>query len=162
MDRNPANRMSCVVCGIETKRHTGWFLVMDNCWLDRVKVMSWHPVLARTGRTRAVCGKMHLKALLTHWLNHASLQLATIGKAPIPMALDAAPSASSGVHLSVGRVVGELAVERDPRSPGWTGSPEAMECILNTLIGETETRQRAPDPTSLEHLVSYSRNYAFH
>ena len=162
MDRNPANRMSCVVCGIETKRHTGWFLVMDNDWLDRVKVMSWHPVLARTGRTRAVCGKMHLKALLTHWLNHANLQLATSGKAPIPMALDTASSFSSGVHLSVGKVVGELAVERDPRSPGWTGSPEAMECILSTLIGETETRQRGLDLMSLERPTGYFRNYAFH
>ena len=39
MDRNLANRLSCVVCGIETKRHGGWFLVMDNCWLDRVRVL---------------------------------------------------------------------------------------------------------------------------
>lgn len=36
MDRDLANRLSCVVCGIETKRHAGWFLVMENCWLDRV------------------------------------------------------------------------------------------------------------------------------
>lgn len=89
MDRNLANRLSCVVCGIETKRHSGWFLVMDNCWLDRVRVLSWHPVLAREGKMRAVCGKEHLKTLLTHWLNHANLQLVATGATPWPPVLDA-------------------------------------------------------------------------
>jgi hypothetical protein len=73
MDGNLANRLSCVVCGIETKRHAGWFLVMDNCWLDRVRVHSWHPMLAREGRMRGVCGKEHLKMLLTHWLKPCQL-----------------------------------------------------------------------------------------
>src|SRR6266550_5000712 len=79
MDRDLANRLSCVVCGIETKRHAGWFLVMENCWLDRVRVLSWHPVLAREGGMRGVCGKQHLKTLVTHWLNNANLQLVAGG-----------------------------------------------------------------------------------
>lgn len=161
MDRDRANRLSCVVCGIETKRHTGWFLVMDNYWLDRVKVLSWHPVLARTGRMRGVCGKLHLKILLTHWLNHANLQLVANGGAPLPIALDPALAGPSGANLSVGRVVGELAIERDLLSPGWTGSPETMECILNTLIGETEVRSQSLERPSLERLMGYSRDYAF-
>jgi hypothetical protein len=82
MDRDLANRLSCVVCGIETKRHAGWFLVMENCWLDRVRVFSWHPVLAREGRMRGVCGKQHLKTLVTHWLNNANLQLVAGGHLP--------------------------------------------------------------------------------
>src|SRR5258708_5605340 len=159
MDRDPADRMSCVVCGIETKRHTGWFLVMDNCWLDRVKVMSWHPALAGTGRARAVCGKMHLKALLTHWLNYANLQLAATG-GPLPMSFDGSP-ASNYINASLGRVVGELAVEREPQSPGWTGSPEAMECILDLLIGETEIRSGTLQLTPLERLVGGPRYYPF-
>jgi hypothetical protein len=91
MDRDLANRLSCVVCGIETKRHAGWFLVTENCWLDRVRVLSWHPVLARDGRMRGVCGKQHLKTLVTHWLNHANLQLVTGRASPWPPALDTRP-----------------------------------------------------------------------
>ena len=161
MERDPA-RLSCVVCGIETKRHTGWFLVMDNCWLDRVKVLSWHPVLAQTGKMRSVCGKTHLKILLTHWLNHANLQLMANGEAPPPMTLDTALAGSAHATLALGKVLGELAVERDPLSPVWTGSPEAMECILDALIGETEKRSPILDRPPLERLVGYSRNYAFH
>jgi hypothetical protein len=161
MDRDLAQRLSCIVCGIETKRHTGWFLVMDNCWLDRVKIFAWHPVLARSERIRGVCGKPHLKAVLTHWLNHASLQLVGEGSAVVPPAADK-HGGSDPSFAAVGRALGELAVARDPLSPGWTGSPEAMECILNALIGETESRLQPLALASLERLLGYPRNYAFH
>src|SRR5256885_12631174 len=75
MLRNLAHELSCTVCGIETKRHTGWYLVMENCWVDRVKVLSWHSMLARERRMRGVCGKECLKTILTHWLKHANLEL---------------------------------------------------------------------------------------
>lgn len=35
---------------------------------------------------------------------------------------------------SVGRLVGELAVHRESFSRVWSGSPEALECILDALI----------------------------
>jgi hypothetical protein len=162
MDRNLANRLSCVVCGIETKRHGGWFLVMDNCWLDRVRVLSWHPVLAREGKMRAVCGKEHLKTLLTHWLNHANLQLVATGATPWPPVLDASLRLSSYSACSIGKVVGELAVQRESVSRVWTGSPEARECILNALIGGTESHSRGPENPLPDRSPSYSREYAFY
>ena len=161
MNIEGTSRLSCAVCGIETKRHAGWFLVMENCWMDRVKVLAWHPVLAREGRIRGVCGKVHLKTLLTHWLNHANLQLVAGGITPLPMALDTTGAGSNYPSFSVGRVVGELAVERDRLSPVWTGSTESMECILDTLSGQTETRSRELERTSLERLVGYSQDFAF-
>ena len=162
MDHNLANRLSCVVCGLETKRHAGWFLVMDNCWLDRVKILSWHPVLAREGRMRGVCGKQHLKTLLTHWLNHANLQLVASGASPWPTALDVTESRCSYAAFSVGKVLGELAVEREELSHIWTGSPAALECILRALIGDIEERPDAPVLPVAEGATGYSRQYALH
>jgi hypothetical protein len=161
MAHDHPNRMCCAVCGIETKRHTGWFLVVDNHWLDRIKILSWHPVLASTGKMRAVCGTAHLKLLLTHWLNCSNLQLVASGYAPMPTVLDSGRGGPGYPNLSLGRVLGELAVERDWLSPAWTGSPEAMECILDTLVGETESRSKLLEPTFMERLVGYSRDYAF-
>lgn len=161
MDREAANRFCCVVCGIETKRHAGWFLVMDNYWLDRVKILSWHPVLARERGMRAVCGNFHLKLLLTHWLNHANLQLIAGGIARMPAAIDQTAAESRFASSSLGKVLGELAVERDEADKGWTGSPEAMECILNTLVGETHSRMPGLEFTSLQHPLGYSGDYAF-
>jgi hypothetical protein len=161
MDREGASRLSCAVCGIETKRHAGWLLVRDNYWLDRVKILSWHPVLARERGMRGVCSKLHLKMLLTHWLNHANLQLIGGSIGPLPISTDTSPAGSSYAWSSLGRVVGELAVERVGQSSGWTGSPETMECILDALIGETETLARGLELTPLEHWVGYSGDYAF-
>jgi hypothetical protein len=160
MDRDLANRLSCVVCGIETKRHAGWFLVMDNCWLDRVRVLSWHPVLARDGRMRGVCGKQHLKTLVTHWLNHANLQLVTGRASPWPPALDTRPLGSNDSAFSMGKVVGELAVQRESLSHVWTGSPEARECILNALIGDIRECPEAPVFPVAERATGYSPEYA--
>jgi hypothetical protein len=159
MDRDQASGLSCCVCGIETKRHLGWFLVMENCWLDRVKVLSWHPTLARESRVRGVCGRVHLKTLLTHWLNHANLQLVAGGVAPLP--LNTSRADSQYASFSVGRVLGELAVEREKISKVWTGSPETMDCILDALIGETNARSQAIKLTPLERLLEYSRDHAF-
>jgi hypothetical protein len=161
MDHDSGKRLSCVVCGIETKRHSGWFLVTDNYWLDRIKILSWHPVLAREKGMRGVCGKPHLKLLLTHWLSHATLQLLASGRAPLPTSLDTLPGSYSSASFAAGRVVGELTVERDHLSPVWTGSPEAMECTLNALVRNTETRPQALQRTSLERLVGYSRDHAY-
>ncbi len=162
MDRDLANRLSCAVCGIETMRHAGWFLVMDDCWLDRVQILSWHPVLAREGRMRGVCGQEHLKTLLTHWLNHANLQLVASRASPWPIALDTSATGSNYAAFPVGKVVGELAVHRESPSRTWTGSPEARECILNALVGGTETRPRGSELPLPDRSAAYSREYAFY
>jgi len=160
MDRDLAGRLSCVVCGIETKRHAGWFLLMDNCWLDRVRVLSWHPVLAREGRMRGVCGKEHLKTLVTHWLNHADLQLIASGASPLPPAIDGSQNGCNYSASSMGKVVGELTVQRESLSRVWTGSPEARECILNALIGEIRECPAAPVFPVANRATGYSAEYA--
>jgi hypothetical protein len=141
MDRDLANRLSCVVCGIETKRHAGWFLVMENCWLDRVRVFSWHPVLAREGRMRGVCGKQHLKTLVTHWLNNANLQLVAGGHLPGRLRSTSVNAGPTTLPSPWARCWENW---RCSASPFHTGSPEARECILNALIGGTETQARGP------------------
>ena len=161
MDRDLAHDLSCAVCGIETKRHSGWFLVMDNCWLDRVRVLSWHPMLAQEGRMRGVCGKEHLKTILTHWLNHANLRLIASGATAWPIALNPGPTGIDDSSFSVGRVVGELAVERESLSQVWTGSPEAMGCILNALIGGTGSQSREAGLPLLDRSPGYGREFAF-
>ncbi len=142
MVRDRTHDLPCAVCGIETKRHSGWYLVMENCWVDRVKVLSWHQLLAREGNMRGVCGKECLKTILTHWLNHANLQLMATGDSAVSTALNPGTTRTDDSAFAVGRVVGELAVERESFSQVWTGSPEAMECILNALIGGMGNRSR--------------------
>jgi hypothetical protein len=130
----PAKACSCSVCGLDTFRHKGWFLVTENRWLDRLKILSWHSSLAAQNGMRSVCCREHLKILVAHWLTQASLRITqadlppfTIGSEPATVDNDLGPD-------SVGRLVGELAVHRESFSRVWSGSPEALECILDALI----------------------------
>ncbi len=141
---NPIRKHSpCLVCDLDTLRHTGWFLVVENRWLDRLKILSWHPSLARQKNVQSVCCRRHLKTLLIHWLTEASLRLPTAQ--PLPQTIGSDP-AFTDVDLgpqSPGRLVGELAVHREAFSRVWSGSPAALECILDALGttgGENEPR----------------------
>ncbi len=160
MNRELANGLSCVVCGIETRRHTGWLLVMENRWLDRVRIFDWHLVLAKEPRVQSVCGEQHLKILLTHWLAHANLQFLAAGTSDWTMAGEQRNLEASEIGFPAGKVVGELAVHRESLSRAWTGSPEALECIVNALIGGLKTPPRAPRVPAIRHVPEYSREFA--
>jgi len=124
----------CTVCGLNTFRHTGWFLVVENRWLDRLKILSWHPSLAKLTGVQSVCCRLHLKTLIAYWLNQASLRLPPTHLLPQPTCSDPSLSDVSFGHRSVGRLVGELAVHRESLSRVWSGSPAELECILDALV----------------------------
>jgi hypothetical protein len=154
-------RLPCSVCGLDTFRHTGWFLVIENRWLDRLKILSWHNSLATQRGMKSVCCRQHLKTLVAHWLTQAaSLRLLA---AEFPLLTGGTDSTLSDVDLgpdSVGRLVGELAVHRESFSRVWSGSPEALECILDALITiGAENKPHALefqlfDPTESSHGLS--------
>src|ERR1035438_3051218 len=85
-------------------------------------------------RSKSVCCREHLKALVAHWLNQASLRLAPPRYPPLPIGSD--PSLADfdlGPH-SVGRLVGELAVHRESFSRGWSGCAANLQSILHALL----------------------------
>jgi hypothetical protein len=139
----------CCVCNLDTFRHQGWYLVVENRWLDRLKILSWHGSLATQKDMKSVCCREHLKTLIAHWLNQASLQTAsafnrptTIGSDSEVVDIDLGPS-------SVGRLLGELAVHRESFSRVWSGSPAALECILDALL----TIEAANKPHPMEFRI---------
>jgi len=135
-------RTPCSVCGIETHRRIGWFLVVENRWLDRLKILSWHSSLARQKNMKSVCCREHLKMLLAHWLTRASLRPPSFYDAPMPIGSDASLKDVDLSPDSAGRLLGELAVHRESFSRGWSGSATELESILDALIAKTEPQPR--------------------
>ncbi len=149
-------RTSCSVCGLDTFGHNGWFLVVENRWLDRLKILSWHPALARQRDMQSVCCRQHLKTLIEYWLTQASLRLPPAYRLPRPK-----PSDPTRIDIdmdididvdddfrprSVSRVVGELAVHRESFSRVWSGSPASLECIFDALVPiGAENKPHAPE-----------------
>ncbi|MGB0045240.1 MAG: hypothetical protein WBP91_18845 [Terriglobales bacterium] len=122
MDYAITKRSPCSVCGIDTFRRAGWFLVVENRWLDRLKILSWHSSLATQKDIKSVCCREHLKALIAHWLSQANLRLPPARYPAMPMGSD--PNLADldlGSH-GVGRLVGELAIHRESFSRVWSGS----------------------------------------
>jgi len=134
MDYAITKRSPCTVCGLDGFRRTGWFLVVENRWLDRLKILSWHSSLATQKDMKSVCCRQHLKTLIAHWLTQASLRLPPTHNPPLPIGSD--PTVGDFDHgpHSMGRLLGELSVHRESFSRGWSGSPAALECILDALI----------------------------
>lgn len=162
MDLYPAKRFPCTVCGLETDYHAEWFLVVENRWLDRLKILSWHPRLAEQAQMQSVCGKHHLKTLLTHWLTHANLQFLARGAPHLAVASDGSRIDTETGVSSVGKLVGELSVHRESLSSVWSGSPEALECILNALISGMKNRPRAPEFPPVNCTTEPPREYALY
>lgn len=127
-------RPQCCVCGLDTLRHAGWFLAVENRWLDRLKILAWHSSLASQKDMQSVCGREHLRTLIAHWLTEANLSLPPAYNDPMPIGSDAnLPDFDLDGH-SAGHLIGELAVHRKSFSRAWSGSPETLECILDALV----------------------------
>ncbi|MBZ5655337.1 MAG: hypothetical protein LAO56_08650 [Acidobacteriia bacterium] len=159
-DRRPLTRFPCAVCGIETSQHASWFLVVENRWVDRLKILSWHPVLAAQKDMLTVCSRQHLKMLITHWLTQANLDFQAGGDPAVPITSKTQTDMELG-PLALGRLVGELAVHRESCSCVWTGSPETLECILNALISGVEPRTPALNSSTFDVSPDYYREFAF-
>ncbi|MGA9506747.1 MAG: hypothetical protein WBV31_20065 [Terriglobales bacterium] len=127
-------RLPCSVCGLDTFRRKGWYLVVENRWLDRLKILSWHSSLAVQKDMKSVCCRQHLKTLISHWLDQASLRLPPGYNPPLPISSDPTLTDVDLGPNGVGLLVGELAVHRQSFSRVWSGSPETLECILDALL----------------------------
>lgn len=83
---------------------------------------------------QSVCCGQHLKTIVGQWLTQASLRPPPTYNPPLSIGRDLTPADADLGSDSVGRLVGELAVHRESLSRVWSGSPAALECILDALI----------------------------
>lgn len=144
-------RLPCSVCGLVTFRRDGWLLVSENRWLDRLRVFNWHPSLAAQDDFKSACCRQHLKMLIKHWLEQASLRLLPeADPRSIPIGDDRAPKDFGLDQPSAGRLVGELSVHRESFSRSWTGSLAALEYILDGLVPATDQSKSDPNPCVMD------------
>ncbi len=142
MNQPAGKTVPCAVCGAQSDYHANWFLLLENRWLDHLKILSWHPALADRAGIQSVCGVEHLELLLLHWLTQANLDFHCATHPANRPLLSELPTDRE--PAAAGRLLGELAVHRNPHSPHWTGSIQALQCILAAITGR-EPKPRAAD-----------------
>jgi hypothetical protein len=142
MGYSVTKRLPCSVCGRDTLRREGWFLVAENRWLDRLRIFGWNPALAPRQGFKSACCREHLKTLIAFWLDQASLRLLPRTNQAIPIDSDPGRTDADVGPGAREALVGELSVCREAFSRVWTGSPAALEAIVDALIPREDGDQR--------------------
>jgi hypothetical protein len=128
-------RVPCSVCGLDTLRRDGWYVVVQNRWLDRLKILTWHRSLASQPGIKSACGREHLRFLIGLWLDQDNLRFASPEGKFVPLTSDPGHDDDDFRDTTAaGHLVGELSVFREAFSRIWTGSPETLEAIVDALI----------------------------
>ena len=128
----------CAICLTVRQMNEEWFLLVENCWTDRVKILSWHDELAFSPATHAVCCVAHVQLLVIHWMTTGTLQYpfarseawADTSRRP-----DSIPASSmrDESDLTGTKVLAELAVHRESIDRILVESPTSLAALIVAL-----------------------------
>ena len=63
----------CTICGGQRTADDRWFLVTENHWEDKLKILRWTDRLATQVGIHRVCSPPHVRELVVHWMTTGSL-----------------------------------------------------------------------------------------
>jgi hypothetical protein len=129
----------CRICQSEKRDGANWFLLMDNDWEDRLKIVVWCESLAARHETYAACSLSHVQKLVAHWMATGSLDYPFARVLPrLPRTFDSlggvgSPNSGCG-DLGNIQELGELAVDRDTLHRLFLENPDSLVPILDALM----------------------------
>ena len=120
----------CSICGRENASEAGWFLVAENGWGDRLKILKWDKAMALQQGLHAACSTGHLEKIVASWLVTGTLRIVQ------PRIGSEQRSAAISHHLDIvgNRQLGEIAVDRVTLRRAVAENPMALVHLLRTLI----------------------------
>jgi hypothetical protein len=138
---------ACAVCGEEHARPLHWYLLTENSWLNRVKILLWSDALACQPGVSTVCSPEHVQELVAHWMAVGSLSypFARVPGASAKRALTAIPPEPDSGHATV---VGELAIHRESLARLLAENPQALSVMLDALV--SALTKKSPGPVRQE------------
>jgi hypothetical protein len=68
------DQVTCAICGEQRQDEDGWFVLVENRWTDRLKILVWNEALASADETHLACGAAHVQQLVVHWMTMGSLE----------------------------------------------------------------------------------------
>src|SRR5689334_7566358 len=109
----------CSICGSVKNENQSWFLLAQNRWRDRLKIMRWDENRASLHATFHACGPNHVKEFLHAWVtsNEFPYPNKTLHCASLDSMHDEVPS------------IGNLSIHRH----GLKNSHESLKPILDAI-----------------------------
>ncbi len=148
---------TCVICGEEKPDHDSWFLLAENQWEDKLKVLQWNEQLAKSGAL--ACSPAHVEELVIHWMTAGSLDYPFARTSTRPRWRSRQPwRASCDLDMAGVRQIGELAVDRESMERVLSDSPQSLQTILDALMEalrqETTSLYKAVESEEEEELLA--------
>jgi hypothetical protein len=139
---HPVRSFACSICGEEKLDQPGWFLLMEDPWLDSLQVLHWEEQLATRQGTHSLCNPIHVQELVAHWMVTGSLSYpfaSATGVGWIEREIPASMSARNAESIP-GSLIGQLAVHRESLKRILDENPHALSPILAALLEAMQTK----------------------
>ena len=142
-----ARSYACAICGEAKSDPTQWFLITENHWEDKLKILEWNGLLARQNGIHLACSPSHVQELVVHWMATGSVHhpFAKTSWAANPKKWDSARLRL--VDTRGVRTIGELTVHRESMRRVLSENPGSLKSILDALDGALQNDQ----PTERRH-----------
>jgi len=127
----------CAICLEPRQSADGWFLLTENRWTDRLKILGWSEALAGKAGVYAACGAEHVQQLVIHWMAMGTLDYPFArahGKARVSPCGNPSVAATPEPETNGMKVFGELAVHRESLERVLSENPQSLASILLALI----------------------------
>lgn len=130
-----ARTYACAICGEANSDPAQWFLVTENHWEDKLKILEWNSWLASQQGIHLACSPSHVQELVVHWMATGSVghPFARIGANSPARRWNDLNKFCAGVNTSEVRAIGELTVHRESMRRVLNENPESLKSILAAL-----------------------------
>lgn len=119
----------CDACGDLRLAGEVWFLIAEDDWSDKLRILRWDDGLAASANLRRACCPFHVQELVVQWIATGSLPEAVAATdTPQPLELD-----SCGA-----RQIGELSVHRESVKRVLLETPGSLKVVLVALLEALE------------------------
>lgn len=128
----------CSFCLTPRKWDEEWFLLVENRWTDRLKILSWNDELAANPETHAACSAAHVQLLVIHWMTTGTLNYpfarleAQADTSEEPRSVPVF-SMKDEPDISRTKVLAELAVHRDSIDRILVEGPTSLAGLIAAL-----------------------------
>jgi hypothetical protein len=127
----------CSICGQPHWAEDGWFLLAESRWQDRVRILDWNDKLANQPGVHCACSAPHVEQLVVHWMTTGSLGhpfARPESEATFRPRRPRRKQVQAGTDTTGGRLIGELAVDRESMLRVLRESPHSLTSILEALV----------------------------
>lgn len=155
-----AHGRACVVCGRRSASESGWFLLVEHGWGDRLKILPWDNCVALQAGIHCACTASHVERLVAHWMVKGKLgYFLEPYKSEFPETRkDVAGRRCSAIapdgDVIKGLQAGEIAIDRGALNRALRENPFALDEMLRALISVLERRRTNESRSSEECLQS--------